>query len=153
MTIEVKEKHLEFVQNAITRMGSNSFQLKGWCISIVAIILGFATADKGNPIFVVPIAFMPIVLFWYLDGYFLWQERLFRDLYDDVRIGKVIGYEMNHYAYNFDPTEKEQEKKMKERNSHESAMKSDTLKSFYGIMILITLFVWIVLAIAKLKGL
>ena len=26
-----------------------------------------------------------MLLFWGLDGYFLWQERLFRTLYDHVR--------------------------------------------------------------------
>jgi hypothetical protein len=28
---------------------------------------------------------IPLVAFWWTDGYFLWQERLFRALYDEVR--------------------------------------------------------------------
>jgi len=28
---------------------------------------------------------VPVLAFWGLDGYFLWQERLFRALYDQVR--------------------------------------------------------------------
>ena len=35
-----------------------------------------------------PVAFVPIIFFWGLDAYFLWQERLFRALYDHVRILK-----------------------------------------------------------------
>ena len=31
------------------------------------------------------IGIVPVLLFWGLDGYFLWQERLFRALYDHVR--------------------------------------------------------------------
>jgi len=33
------------------------------------------------------LAYLPAVTFWGLDGYFLWQERLFRGLYDKVRVG------------------------------------------------------------------
>jgi hypothetical protein len=31
------------------------------------------------------LAFIPALIFWVLDGYFLWQERLYRKLYDRVR--------------------------------------------------------------------
>ena len=46
----------------------------------------FALAAKDcNPFFAY-LAFFPALVFWFLDGYFLWQERLFRALYDEVRI-------------------------------------------------------------------
>ena len=32
--------------------------------------------------------FVPVLFFWALDGYFLWQERLFRALYAHVRVLK-----------------------------------------------------------------
>ena len=32
------------------------------------------------------LAYFPLISFWVLDGYFLWQERLFRSLYDHVRL-------------------------------------------------------------------
>ena len=32
---ENKLKHLEFIQNIITRMNSNSFVIKGWSITLV----------------------------------------------------------------------------------------------------------------------
>ena len=31
------------------------------------------------------IALLPVFVFWGLDGYFLWQERLYRALYDHAR--------------------------------------------------------------------
>ncbi|MFI7430587.1 hypothetical protein ACIBPB_26675 [Micromonospora sp. NPDC049836] len=31
------------------------------------------------------VGLVPLLAFWFLDGYYLWQERLFRRLYDDVR--------------------------------------------------------------------
>ena len=75
-------KHLEFIQGVINRMGSNSFQMKGWMLAIVSALLGFY-ADSGNPRFAA-VAILPIVTFWLLDTYYLWQERKFRGLYKDV---------------------------------------------------------------------
>lgn len=31
-------------------------------------------------------AYFPTAAFWFLDGYFLWQERLYRAVYDEVRL-------------------------------------------------------------------
>ena len=28
---------------------------------------------------------MPLLVFWILDAYYLWQERLFRAVYDSIR--------------------------------------------------------------------
>ena len=83
MAVENHEKHLEFIQNVIARMGSNSFLVKGWSVTLVAALFALAARDS-RPEFVV-VAFMPCVLFWLLDVYYLQQEKLFRDLYDRVR--------------------------------------------------------------------
>lgn len=32
-------KHLEFIQNVITRMNTNSFQIKGWTVGIISAAL------------------------------------------------------------------------------------------------------------------
>ncbi|WP_432013375.1 hypothetical protein [Streptomyces cucumeris] len=75
--------HLEFIQAVITRLGNNSFLVKGWCLTLAAGLLAFAA--EGSRVSVAVTAFVPLVAFWLLDGYFLWQERLFRALYDRVR--------------------------------------------------------------------
>ncbi len=75
-------KHLEFIQDVITRMNNNSFQMKGWMLAIVSALLGFY-ADSGNTRFAA-VAILPIITFWLLDTYYLWQERKFRGLYKDV---------------------------------------------------------------------
>lgn len=75
-------KHLEFIQAIITRMNSNSFQLKGWAITIVSALLAlYASSSNVTYIF---IAIAPTVLFWFLDTYYLQQERKFRGVYDDA---------------------------------------------------------------------
>lgn len=84
MVIEDPIKHLEFIQNVINRMSSNSFLLKGWTVTIVTALFALA-AQNTNPDFAY-LAFIPIITFWILDAYYLRQERLFRALYNDIRI-------------------------------------------------------------------
>jgi len=80
---EKKLKHLEFIQGVINRFGNNSFLIKGWCITIVAALSALSSGTKDQYIL---IAYFPVLIFWLLDSYYLWQERLFRELYDEVRI-------------------------------------------------------------------
>ncbi len=77
-----KMKHLEFIQNIINRMNTNSFQIKEWMIAIVSALLALY-ANSNNATFVF-VAIAPTIIFWYLDAYYLQQERKFRKLYDDV---------------------------------------------------------------------
>ena len=79
MGTEDKLKHLEFIQTAINRMSANSFLLKGWSVTLVAALFALAAKD-ANPKYVI-VAYLPVLIFWFIDGYFLFQERLFRALY------------------------------------------------------------------------
>ena len=75
-------KHLEFIQNVITRMNTNSFQIKGWNITIVSAIFAIYASTKNNYFLLASI--FPSIIFWLLDSYYLLQERKFRGLYNDV---------------------------------------------------------------------
>lgn len=75
-------KHLEFIQGVINRMGSNSFQMKGWMITIVSALLALYSGSSNKSFLL--FAILPTLLFWYLDSYYLQQERKFRGLYNDV---------------------------------------------------------------------
>ena len=77
-----KIKHLEFIQNVITRMNTNSFQIKGWNIIIVSAFLAVFASTKN--IYFLLSAIVPSSIFWFLDSYYLLQERKFRGLYNDV---------------------------------------------------------------------
>lgn len=81
--IEVKIKHLELVQNVISRMATNSFILKGWTITLISIL--FSLAINTSNIMFVSLAIFPALIFWGLDAYYLKQERQFRKLYDYIR--------------------------------------------------------------------
>lgn len=79
-------KHLEFIQNAITRMSNNSFILKGWAVTIVSLL--FALAMNNSDKRFVILAILPTLVFWGLDAYYLRREKLFRELYDYVRLSE-----------------------------------------------------------------
>src|SRR3989344_7983651 len=81
--MENKQKHIEFIQTVMNRMAGNSFLLKGWAITLVAALFALSAKDTNQSY--IFIAYFPVIIFWILDGYFLSQERLFRDLYNYVR--------------------------------------------------------------------
>lgn len=70
------------------------------------------------------LVFTALLMFWGLDGYFLWQERLYRKLYDNTRkeIGEETDYSMNTQDY------------MKEVDSWLKVCMSKTLLGFHGVM-------------------
>ena len=90
-----KQSHLEMIQGIVNRLSHNSFLLKGWTVILVSALFALAANDK-NAVFIC-LAYFPSMAFWCLDGYFLWQERLFRALYDHVRVmnEEAIDYSMN----------------------------------------------------------
>ena len=85
--MDYKCKHLEMIQGVIHRLSTNSFLLKRWNVAIVSALFALAAKDF-NKVFLY-LAYFPALVFWLLDGYFLWQERLYRRLYDAVR-GKPV---------------------------------------------------------------
>lgn len=61
-------------------MANNSFLLKGWAITVVGGLLTFGFKELDcRYIF---ISLSVLLFFWMLDGYYLYQEKLFRELYE-----------------------------------------------------------------------
>ena len=77
-----KIKHLEMIENIIERMAKNCFQLKAWTMTLVVFIGGLAAKDTERKFIL--IAFIPIIVFWLLDTYYLRLERQYRILYKTV---------------------------------------------------------------------
>ena len=117
-------KHLEFIQGVINRLSTNSFLLKGWSVVLVAAL--FALAAPNQIVAFVYLAYIPAIVFWGLDGFFLRQERLFRDLYDYVRC-----LNENDVDFSMDTT---QFKSKKGRGWLEATL-SITLIPFHGVLI------------------
>ena len=128
--MENKQKHLEFIQAVINRMAGNSFLLKGWAITLVAALFALSAKDTNQSY--IFIAYFPVIIFWILDGYFLSQERLFRDLYNHVR--KLDEKEID---FSMDTSEYKKEKK----NSWLYSIFSVTLRFFYISLVVVMLLV------------
>lgn len=79
--------HLGFIQGVINRMGNNSFLVKGWTVTLVAAIFALSAKDANEKF--IFIALFPILVFWFLDSYYLYQENLFRELYEKVADGRI----------------------------------------------------------------
>lgn len=68
---EKKIKHLEMIEVIIERMAKNSFQLKGWSMTLIALV-GAISAQGSDKRFIL-LAFIPIFGFWALDSFYLQQ--------------------------------------------------------------------------------
>lgn len=128
-----KIKHLEFIQNVITRMNSNSFLIKGWTITLVSALA--AKDAKDTNINYVLITYIALPAFWILDGFFISQERQYRELYIVVANTEEsnIDFSMDASSYAI------------ERNTWGSGIFSKTLNLFYGVTLLVTLIVALLL--------
>lgn len=122
-------EELKMIQEIIKRMATNSFMIKGWVITLVVASLLF----KGNG-FQAVIAFFPLITFWFLDAYYLRQERLYRKLYTWVINNRL---ENDEFLFDMNTT--------RFNNNVNSAIKtmfSVTLGWFYcTITILIVLYI------------
>jgi hypothetical protein len=129
--MENKRKHLEFIQNIVSRMAGNLFFLRGWTITLISALLALFIKGSDSS-YVIYFLIILTLVFWILDGYFLSQERLFRDLYNYVRKLKEeeIDFSMDISEY----------KKLK-KNTLLYAMFSTTLLVFYLPLIGAALFI------------
>jgi len=82
--MEKKLKHLEFIQKTIERMAKNSFLLKGWSLTLTTALIAISVKEKKIDFLFISI--IPVFVFWFLDSYYLKQEKLFRKLYNEVRL-------------------------------------------------------------------
>lgn len=80
--MEKKIKYIEMIEGVIERMGNNSFQLKGWAVTLVALVGSFSAQGSDKRFFL--IAFIPLFAFWFLDSYYLQMERKYKVLYKYV---------------------------------------------------------------------
>ena len=123
-----KLKHLEFIQSIITRMNTNSFQLKGMSVTISAALLAL-TATEFNMLFA-SIVYFSLLIFWGLDAYYLSQEKGYRELYNEVRTAK---------EENIDFDLKLKKEYIKGKNSWQYVLTNKTIMPLYILQGLIAL--------------
>jgi hypothetical protein len=127
-----KRSHLEMIQGIVNRLSQNSFLLKGWSVILISALFALSAQNK-NQAFVF-LAYLPLFVFWFLDAYFLCQERLFRALYDKVRLMKEsdIDFCMDTSAFNI------------KNCTYRRVFFSKTLVAFHGTLLAAILIVMLV---------
>jgi hypothetical protein len=63
-------------------MATNSFLFKGWAITVASALSAFAAVQTRTAL--LTIALVSTMMFWGMDGYYLWLERGFIELYNKV---------------------------------------------------------------------
>lgn len=96
-TLYTKEKHLDYIVNVIDRMARCSFMCKGWAIALAGALIAFDVKVSYSSVSFITI--LPLLIIWWLDAYYLRQEKLFRELFDDVRLRC---FSQNPYSMNVD---------------------------------------------------
>jgi hypothetical protein len=72
-------KEISLIQSVINRMANSSSLIKGWTVTMITFIFAFKSDQQT-----LPLVFIPVLLFWLLDAYFLQRERMYRFLYEWV---------------------------------------------------------------------
>ncbi len=139
MDKEILHKEIDLIQRIITRMANNSFLLKGWLISLIAVVLALNKDSllQIDNINLYLVLLFPILIFWYLDAYFLQIERRYRKLY-----AWVIENRESTSEYKFDLNHK---RFKKEVSNIFGVMISKTLLAFYLLPVIFLICIIIIL--------
>ncbi len=143
-------KELDLIQDVIKRMASNSFKVKAWMMAIIGGVVaisesaifsdGSKNISEPAAIFVSLFLVMLVLVFWYLDAFFLRTERLYRKLYH-----WVVQYrqQTDEYLYDMNTFERTVSNKNHDLTSGLvsvlDVMLSKTLLPFYMLPLLFSL--------------
>lgn len=132
LRVEELHKEIDLIQGCINRMANNSFLLKGWLVSILAVVVALSLDNLDKFVIVFTITVITIS-FWYLDAFFLRTEKLYRKMYEWVLEHRKQG--KTDYQYDLNPHRFDTQVE-----GVLSTMFSETLRWFYGtIIFLITI--------------
>ena len=129
-------KEIDLIQACITRMADNSFRLKEWYISLIAVVAAVLISQQCNLAIVCLFILVITFLFWGLDGFFLKMETLYRWKYEWVIDQRPLG--VRTYLYDLNPHTKEM-RLQKEEKRFIKFLWSKTLRVFYGIIWVLSL--------------
>jgi hypothetical protein len=75
----IVQTHISTLQNVISRMANSSLNCKTWAITLITGIIVILFDKTKSEYFY--IAFIPLLLFYFLDCYYLGLEKAFRRIY------------------------------------------------------------------------
>ena len=126
-------KSMEFCQDIIKRMADNSFRLKQWflLVPIVTLFSKIIFFEKLQYQLHIDnlLLLAPLFIFPYLDAYYLQQERLFREVYNDF-MRCINKSKINRKPFDMKPT-----KEQRDQFSIWNVIFSISVAPFYFIII------------------
>ena len=98
----ILEKEIDLIQNCISRMSQNSFNVKGWLVGLIIAVIALLP-ENIEVSYVCLIILVTTFIFWGLDAFYLKMEKLYRWKYEWVIATRLTTTE---YSYNLNPYEK-----------------------------------------------
>lgn len=129
---EILYKEIDLIQSCISRMAQNSFMVKGWVITLVAACCAVSSLNSSEWKILFIFGALAIILFWYLDAYFLKMERLYRFKYEWVINNRL---KKDEFAFDLNPYNKQMWNTGKEEPSIIGVMFSKTLLPMYLLLL------------------
>ncbi len=151
--------YLSMLQGNIERMAGNSSNCKSWMVTIVSALMALqCTINALNGWILLGI--LPILLFWYLDVYYLHLERGMRNL-ETVFLNMFRDEDFEKYdknLFNFKPYMIKKKDLTKEQEGQGLVATNDrwftkSVISFYGITFVAVILISVVLNWTKISGL
>ena len=153
-----ERQYLEMMQGNIERMASNSANCKAWMVTIVSALMALQCSVAALNGWIL-LGILPIVLFWYLDVYYLHLERGMRNretvFLNMLRNKQTVGYEKA--IFNFAPYMIKKEKMTDEMKQQVLVATDDrwltkSVVPFYGVTLIAVVIVSVVLNWTKIFG-
>lgn len=152
-------QYLEMLQGNIERMAANSANCKAWMVTIVSALTALQCSVQALSGWIL-LGLLPIVLFWYLDVYYLHLERGMRNretaFLNFLRSHLTDGYE--RMLFDFKPL-MIRKKELTEEQMRQGLVATDdrwftkSVIPFYGVTLAAVVIVSVVLNWDKIVGL
>lgn len=133
---ENKASYLQMIQEPISRMSTSSAIFKGFAAATIAGISAITYAEVSK--WILALSFIPVILFFCLDLYYIKLEKQYRYLYELVRTDAHV------IDYSIKPPKDNSEAKSRIID----CLKSPSIWLFYPVMLLIIVAVYML----KAKG-
>lgn len=130
--------YLQMIEDVIHRMSEISANIKGFAVAIVAGITALSFSDVS--FVVLAMSFASVLIFLWLDIYYLGIERKYKYLYEQKRTGGIVNFKLE-----LDLTESEIKKA---KATKWQCLMSKSIYYFYGPLVLLIA----VILILKIKG-
>ena len=149
-------QYLQMMQENINRMAGNSANAKTWLVTIVTGFFAFGSSIKDLDWWLL-LAIIPIIVFWYIDAYYLCLERALRNReqeyinlmnsLEDEEVG--LSEERQNAIFDFRPLFKDNDDEGAKQRKTKRMMLNQSVYPVYVIMLVIIIVATIIIITCK----